>query len=88
RDAIMDQIVFTCKKCGRPLVATVAMKTRKCAACGAVNPIHAFRREHPVPISEAAGVATAKAKKTEEPGKPQVIKRRTAKPGNADGDEP
>ena len=85
---MVDRIVFTCRKCGRPLVATVAMKTRKCAACGALNPIHAVRRERPVPISEAASVATAKARKTEEPGKPAVIRRRTAKPGNVDGDDP
>ena len=83
----MDRIILTCKKCGRPLVATVAMKTRKCAVCGAINPIHAFQREHPVPVSEAAGAATTKAKKTEEPGTPAVIKRRTAKPGDADSDE-
>nr|MDO8113082.1 hypothetical protein [Candidatus Sigynarchaeota archaeon] len=84
----MDRIILMCKKCGRPLVATVAMKTRKCAACGAINPIHAFRREHPVPISEAADVATAKAKKTEEPGKPAVIKRRIVKQNETDGEDP
>nr|MDO8109836.1 hypothetical protein [Candidatus Sigynarchaeota archaeon] len=41
-----------------------------------------------IPISEAADVATAKAKKTEEPGKPALIKRCAAKHDAIEGEEP
>ncbi|MEX2681536.1 MAG: hypothetical protein Q6373_008045 [Candidatus Sigynarchaeota archaeon] len=78
--SIMDRIVIPCKHCGRPLVALPAMKTRKCAACGATTKVLAFQREQAAPIADVAGKVAAKAKKPQlDPGKTVIVKRRAAR---------
>ena len=78
---IMDRIVIQCKRCGRPLVALPAMKTRKCAACGATTRVLAFQREQAIPIADAAEKVAGKARRPRlDPGKTAVVKRRAARP--------
>ncbi|MEX2719656.1 MAG: DUF1922 domain-containing protein [Candidatus Sigynarchaeota archaeon] len=76
----MNRIIIQCKQCGRPLVALPAMKSRKCAACGATTKILAFQRERVVPAADAAEKVAAKAKKPQlDPGKTVIVKRRAAR---------
>jgi len=77
----MDRIVIQCKRCGRPLAVLPAMKTRKCAACGATTRVLAFQREQAVPAAETAEKVASKARRPQlDPGKTAVVKRRAARP--------
>ncbi len=77
----MDRIVITCKQCSRPLSALPTMRSRKCAACGAITKILAFQSEQAIPIGEAAEKIAIKVKRTQfDPGKTMVVKRRAARP--------
>ncbi len=85
----MDRIVIQCKQCGRPLAALPAMKSRKCAACGATTKVLAIQREQAVPIANIAEKVAAKAKQSQfDPGKTTIIKRRAGRPmTREEGDE-